>query len=114
MYAAEAAIDTHGEEQIVGIAQAVKLFEQIVNRSDAHQFDTALGAKTGDDGERRQIGIGSLADRTNSRHSPETPIDDDHLAIEVGIGAETEIAVALKLADGDYSLRNALAQRAGG
>src|SRR5271156_1279371 len=113
VYAAEAAIDAHGEEQVVGIAQLVQLSEQIVNRGDACQLDASLGAKAGDDGERRQIGIGSLSDCNISLQASETPVDDHHLAVEVSIGAETEIAMALELADGNDTLRDALDQRAG-
>jgi hypothetical protein len=42
------------------------------------------------------------------------PIDDDHLAVEIGKGAEAEVAMALQLADSDDTLRDAFDQRARG
>ncbi len=73
-----------------------------------------MGAKARDDGKGRKIGVGRLADCSNSRNSPETSVDDHHLAVEVGEGAEAKIAMALQLADGDDTLRDALDQRARG
>jgi hypothetical protein len=42
------------------------------------------------------------------------PIDNDHFTVEIGKGAEAEVAMALQLADGNDTLRDALDQRARG
>jgi hypothetical protein len=42
------------------------------------------------------------------------PIDDHHLPVEIGKGAEAEVAMALKLADRDDALRDAFDQRTRG
>jgi hypothetical protein len=42
------------------------------------------------------------------------PIDDHHLAVEIGKGAETEVPVTLQLPDRDNALLNAFDQRARG
>jgi len=101
---AEAAVDTHREEQVVRIAQRVELSEQIFNRTGARQLDVALRAKAGDDGEGDEIGVGRLPDRSGSWNSPETPVDDNHLAVEIDKGAQAKVAMALQLAYGDDTL----------
>lgn len=77
-------------------------------------LEAALGAKARDDGKGRKIGVSRLHDFSGSRNSPETSIDDHHLPVEIGKGAEAKVAMALQLADGDHTLRNALDQCARG
>src|ERR1700722_19873120 len=100
-------------EDIARISVRVAATLEVFEARDRFHFDVRLGREACHHGERR-AGVGAgFQHATRALHLVDSPVEYNHLAIEIGEGAKAEIAMLQDRLDTDLSVINACDEGAG-